>query len=294
MGRVLGLGIERACQGSFDWGNVGDPSDARSRFGGQTIETGVGEPAAPFPNGRERDPKTGRDGRVGLSGRCGHDDPARIAELVGVAGSRRAIGECFERAEGHYGPDDCEVRSWAGWHRHVTLSLFALAVVAAIRARPAPAAGANKSGRARAGECAGGAEAVAHAGAGGLAGRGVGAGVVGVAAGSAAPGAGLPRPRAGGEAADDSLRLEDEPTTSVLGALLPAHRAARSPTVAARTGERPAYFFAFFSNSSAVLRSASALALFPACVWTFDRARYRSVVFIPNDSALSRSAMALA
>ena len=31
--------------------------------------------------------------------------------------------------------DEYEVRSWVGWHRHVTLSLFALAVVAVIRAR---------------------------------------------------------------------------------------------------------------------------------------------------------------
>ena len=31
--------------------------------------------------------------------------------------------------------DEYEVRGWAGWHRHVTLSLFALAVVAVIRSR---------------------------------------------------------------------------------------------------------------------------------------------------------------
>jgi SRSO17 transposase len=38
-------------------------------------------------------------------------------------------------AKGDCGLDEYEVRGWAGWHRHVTLSLFALAVVAAIRAR---------------------------------------------------------------------------------------------------------------------------------------------------------------
>jgi SRSO17 transposase len=36
--------------------------------------------------------------------------------------------------------DEYEVRSWTGWHRHVTLSLFALAVVAVIRSRVATAA----------------------------------------------------------------------------------------------------------------------------------------------------------
>ena len=61
-------------------------------------------------------------------------------ELVRVAGTRWAIEESFELAKGHCGLDEYEVRSWTGWHRHVTLSLLALAVVAAIRGRlPTPA-----------------------------------------------------------------------------------------------------------------------------------------------------------
>lgn len=61
--------------------------------------------------------------------------PATTAagELVRVAGSRWRVEECFELAKGECGLDEYEVRGWVGWHRHVTLSLFALAVVAAIR-----------------------------------------------------------------------------------------------------------------------------------------------------------------
>jgi SRSO17 transposase len=57
--------------------------------------------------------------------------------LVQVAGTRWRVEECLELAKGDCGLDEYEVRGWTGWHRHVTLSLFALAVVAAIRARTA-------------------------------------------------------------------------------------------------------------------------------------------------------------
>src|SRR5262249_35907896 len=57
--------------------------------------------------------------------------PAATAwrELVRVAGSRWAIEDLFELAKGDCGLDEYEVRSWVGWHRHVTLSLFALAAL---------------------------------------------------------------------------------------------------------------------------------------------------------------------
>jgi SRSO17 transposase len=59
--------------------------------------------------------------------------------LIRVAGTRWRVEECLELAKGDCGLDEYEVRSWVGWHRHVTLSLFALAVVVAIRSRvPAP------------------------------------------------------------------------------------------------------------------------------------------------------------
>jgi SRSO17 transposase len=67
-------------------------------------------------------------------------------ELIRVAGSRWAVEECFERAKGDCGLADYEVRSWAGWHRHVTLSMFALAVLAVIRSRAATRPSARKKG----------------------------------------------------------------------------------------------------------------------------------------------------
>ncbi len=56
-------------------------------------------------------------------------------ELIAVAGMRWRVEECLELAKGDCGLDEYEVRSWAGWHRHVTLSLWALAIVAALRTR---------------------------------------------------------------------------------------------------------------------------------------------------------------
>jgi SRSO17 transposase len=54
--------------------------------------------------------------------------------LARVAGARWAIEEGFERAKGEVGLDQYEVRSWAGWHRHVTLCLLAHAFLEATRA----------------------------------------------------------------------------------------------------------------------------------------------------------------
>ena len=64
-----------------------------------------------------------------------------LAELVRVAGTRwdveprssPDIESLFEQAKGEVGLDQYEVRSWVGWHRHITLSMFALAYLAAIR-----------------------------------------------------------------------------------------------------------------------------------------------------------------
>jgi SRSO17 transposase len=68
---------------------------------------------------------------------CGGPPGTSLDALVRVAGTRWAVEECFELAKGECGLDEYEVRSWVGWHRHVTLSLFALAVVAVIRSRAA-------------------------------------------------------------------------------------------------------------------------------------------------------------
>jgi SRSO17 transposase len=68
---------------------------------------------------------------------CGGPPTTTLNELVRVAGARWAIEDLFELAKGDCGLDGYEVRSWVGWHRHVTLSLLALAVVAVIRSRVA-------------------------------------------------------------------------------------------------------------------------------------------------------------
>jgi SRSO17 transposase len=70
---------------------------------------------------------------------CGGPPDTTLSELVRVAGARWAVENLFELAEGDCGLGEYEVRGWAGWHRHVTLSLFALAVTAVIRSRAAKA-----------------------------------------------------------------------------------------------------------------------------------------------------------
>ena len=53
-----------------------------------------------------------------------------LQEIVRAAGSRWTIEEMFKLAKGQVGLDHYEVRSWPGWHRHVTLALVALAALA--------------------------------------------------------------------------------------------------------------------------------------------------------------------
>ena len=55
-----------------------------------------------------------------------------LAELVRAVGSRWAIEDLFKLGKSQVGLDQYEVRSWTGWHRHVTLALLALAVLAAV------------------------------------------------------------------------------------------------------------------------------------------------------------------
>ena len=79
---------------------------------------------------------------------CGGPPGTTLEELVRIAGTRWAVEECFELAKGDCGLDEYEVRSWTGWHRHATLSLWALAIVAAIRSRIPKGAARKKSRRA--------------------------------------------------------------------------------------------------------------------------------------------------
>ena len=49
-----------------------------------------------------------------------------VPELVRVRFTRHRIEEAFEAGKGEAGLAHYEVRSWVGWHHHMTLSLLAL------------------------------------------------------------------------------------------------------------------------------------------------------------------------
>ena len=66
------------------------------------------------------------------------------ADLAWTAGSRWRIEECIQQAKGEAGLDRYQARTWRAWYAHVTLSMLALAWLAASRAQaekrgPAPA-----------------------------------------------------------------------------------------------------------------------------------------------------------
>lgn len=65
---------------------------------------------------------------------CAAPPTATPQDLAIAAGQRWAIESCFHAAKQEAGLDEYEVRSWVGWHRHVTLSMLALAFLAAVRA----------------------------------------------------------------------------------------------------------------------------------------------------------------
>lgn len=58
-----------------------------------------------------------------------------LAEAVQTAGTRWTIESCFEAAKGEVGLDQYEVRSWTGWYRHMTLAMWAYALLTVVRAR---------------------------------------------------------------------------------------------------------------------------------------------------------------
>lgn len=62
---------------------------------------------------------------------------SRLVDLAWIAGSRWHIEECFQQAKNETGLDHYQVRSWRAWHAHITLSMLALAWLAASRARAA-------------------------------------------------------------------------------------------------------------------------------------------------------------
>ena len=73
---------------------------------------------------------------------CLAPEEATMRDLVKAAGQRWSIECCFEAAKQETGLDEYEVRSWHGWHRHITLSMLALAFLSVVRAAAAEADGA--------------------------------------------------------------------------------------------------------------------------------------------------------
>ena len=57
-----------------------------------------------------------------------------LEEVVRVAGTRWTIASGFEAAKSEVGLDHYEVRSWTGWYRHLTLVMWALALLTVLRA----------------------------------------------------------------------------------------------------------------------------------------------------------------
>jgi SRSO17 transposase len=56
-----------------------------------------------------------------------------IEAVVRVAGSRWTVESSFEAAKGEVGLDHYEVRSWTAWYRHITLAMWALALLTVMR-----------------------------------------------------------------------------------------------------------------------------------------------------------------
>src|SRR5512142_3585177 len=67
------------------------------------------------------------------------DEP--LAELVRVRSSRHRIEEVFQQAKGEAGLAHYEVRSWVGWHHHVTRAVGPVV--------PGPGAAATRGGKPR-------------------------------------------------------------------------------------------------------------------------------------------------
>jgi len=70
-----------------------------------------------------------------------------LETLVRIAGTRWTIEACFEAAKGEVGLDQYEVRSWTGWHRHITLAMLAHAYLGVVRRRAIGGRGGERSCR---------------------------------------------------------------------------------------------------------------------------------------------------
>jgi SRSO17 transposase len=58
-----------------------------------------------------------------------------LEELALAAGARWNIERCFQESKSQLGLDQYEVRTWTGWHRHITLVMAAYALLVTLRRR---------------------------------------------------------------------------------------------------------------------------------------------------------------
>jgi len=65
----------------------------------------------------------------------GAPEETTLAEIAHGAGLRWTIETGFKTTKGEVGLDHYEVRSWHGWHRHVTLAMLAHAYLTVMRAQ---------------------------------------------------------------------------------------------------------------------------------------------------------------
>jgi SRSO17 transposase len=56
-----------------------------------------------------------------------------LADMATAIGTRWTVEQCFEEGKGEVGLDHYEVRSWQGWHRHITLCMLAHAFLVVLR-----------------------------------------------------------------------------------------------------------------------------------------------------------------
>ena len=66
---------------------------------------------------------------------CSSSSALSVSTLAERAGARWPIEQCFEEAKSLCGLDEYEVRSWVGWHRHITMSMMAHGFIAWQRAK---------------------------------------------------------------------------------------------------------------------------------------------------------------
>jgi SRSO17 transposase len=66
---------------------------------------------------------------------CNAPADTASSQLVRISGMRWTIETCFETGKQYLGLGDYEVRSWRGWHHHMTLVILALSFMVRLQGR---------------------------------------------------------------------------------------------------------------------------------------------------------------